>query len=205
MRLGQPGPISAASDLRTTAQSPGNWNGPGPPHRSGMAGDLLSIATWIFLGLVTAVLSGAASATVQLAGFAPLGLTSIATGSALGAALAGLARLCNTWPNRTTLLLTLLFATAAVVTQHVWMYRGYCDQWHRVHDENPAVALFRNESGPKSVGVYLREEATPLRTLMWGVDAILIAATTAGIFATLRAGPVQSPSRVTGNQHIPPA
>ena len=157
-----------------------------------MAGDLLSIATWTFLGLVTAILSGAASASVQLAGFAPLGLTSIATGSALGAALAGLARLCNTWPNRTTLLLTLLFATAAVVTQHVWMYRGYCDQWHRVHEENPAVGLFRNESEPKSVGVYLREEATPVRTLMWGVDAILIAATTAGIFATLRAGPAQS-------------
>ena len=152
----------------------------------------MSIATWTFLGLVTAVLSGAAAASVQLAGFAPLGLTSIATGSALGAALAGLARLCNTWPNRTTLLLTLLFATAAVVTQHVWMYRGYCDQWHRVGDENPAVGLFRNETGPKSVGVYLREEATPVRTLMWGVDAILIAATTAGIFAALRAGPAQS-------------
>ena len=170
-----------------------------------MAGDLLSTATWTFLGLVTAVLSGGASATIQLAGFAPIGLTSVATGSALGAALAGLARPCNTWPNRTTLLLTLLFASTAVVTQHVWMYRGYCDQWHRVHDENPVVSLFRNESGPKLVDVYLLEEATPVRTLMWGLDAVLIAATTAGIFAAFRARPAQSPPRVTGKQPIPPA
>ena len=165
----------------------------------------MSIATWTFLGLVTAVLSGAAAASVQLAGFAPLGLTSIATGSALGAALTGLARLCNTWPNRTTLLLTLLFATAAVVTQHVWMYRGYCDQWHRVHDENPAITLFRNESGPKSIGVYMRAEATPVRTLMWGVDAVLIAATTAGCFVIFRSRLVQPPPLAIGNQRTPSA
>jgi hypothetical protein len=170
-----------------------------------MEGDLLSIATWAFLGLVAAILSGALSASIQLAGFAPIGLTSVATGSALGTVLAGLAHLCHTWPNRTTLLLTLLFAAAAVVTQHVWMYRGYCDQWHRVYDEKPAVALFRDESGPKSIGVYLLEEATPVRTLMWGVDAVLIAATTAGFFAICRSRSGQSPPLVTGNQRIPPA
>lgn len=158
----------------------------------------------MLIGFVTAILSGVIWATIQLAGFAPIGLTSVATGVTLGAALAGLARLCNIWPNRTTLLLTLLIATAAVATQHVWMYRGYCDRWHRVQSENPAVALFRNESGPRSVGVYFLEEATPVRTLMWGVDAALIAATTAGIFSTFRAGPASSPSRANENQHVPP-
>lgn len=170
-----------------------------------MAGVLLSIATWTFLGLAAAIFSGAVSASIQLAGFAPIGLTSVATGSVLGVGLAGLAYLCHTQPNRTTLLLTFLFATAAVVTQHVWMYRGYCDQWHRVHDENPAITLFRNESGPKSIGVYMRAEATPVRTLMWGVDAVLIAATTAGCFVIFRSRLVQPPPLAIGNQRTPSA
>ena len=169
-----------------------------------MAGVLLSVAIWTFLGLAAATLSGAVSASIQLAGFAPIGLTSVATGFVLGVSLAGLAYLCHTPPNRIMLLLTFLFATAAVVTQHVSMYRGYCDQWHRVHDENPALTLFRNESAPESIGVYMRAEASPARTLIWGFDAVLIAATTAGCFVIFRLRPVQ-PSLEIGNQRTPSA
>ena len=170
-----------------------------------MAGVLLSVATWTFLGLAAAILSGVISASIQLAGFAPIGLTSVATGFVLGVSLAGLAYLCQAPPNRTMLLLTFLFATAAVVTQHLSMYRGYCDQWHRVHDENPAITLFRNESAPKSIGVYMWAEATPMRTLIWGFDAVLISATTAGFFVIFRLRPAQPSRLAIGNQRTPSA
>jgi hypothetical protein len=143
------------------------------------------MATWLLLAMGAAVLVGIVSATVQVAGIAPLGIVSLLTGVVLGSVLAGIGRLANLRLRRLTLLIVVCVSLVAVAAEHAWFYRHYRLQWHRVRVDTPAVALFRPEEGPKSPLKYLAGEATPRQTVYWIVDALLLAAAATGAVAVL--------------------
>jgi hypothetical protein len=65
-----------------------------------------------------------------------------------------------------------------LAAEHVWIYRDYRQQWHRVRTEHPELALFRDEKAPIPPADYLAGEISAGRALYWLADgALLIAAT----------------------------
>lgn len=140
-----------------------------------------SFIAWLLLGAVAGVLVGMASASIQTAGLAPVGITSLVTGAVLGSLLVVIARLGHLTKSRIVIAGALACCLAAVVAEHSWFYQHYRQQWHRVHEESPAAAIFRGESQPQSLAAYLAEEGTVSRYALWLVDAALLIATGVGI------------------------
>lgn len=136
---------------------------------------------WLTLVAGCAVLVGIASASVQAAGVAPIGIASCVTGAALGAALLAIATLCD-WPTmKISIGLVIVATLLLVVAEHGWLYRDYRQQWERVRLENPGLAMFQAETNPLPIHHYLWREASPAKAAFWLLDALLIAATAVGI------------------------
>jgi len=148
-------------------------------------GLLVSLA-FLFGGVLAAIGIGVLAATINRTGWAPVGIFSLGVGIVVGVAATALARwLGVACPTRLTVA-TLVMALVAVVAQHAWLYRDYCQQWRAVRDREPALALFRPETTPMSPGEYFAAEFSPARLAFWAADLALVAAAAIGTVLTLR-------------------
>jgi hypothetical protein len=133
------------------------------------------------LGVVAAVAIGIAAGAVSRTGWAPVGIFSLGVGLAVGAAATILAKLCGVDCRTRLVVGTLVLALVATAAQHAWLYREYRLQWNAARDREPALALFSEESAPKSPGDYLAAEVAAGRPNWWFVDALLVAAGAVGV------------------------
>jgi hypothetical protein len=128
-----------------------------------------------FLGCTAAATAiGWLSALIDLGGWAPVGLLSLAVGVGLGLCVAKLATVFEVTCRRRLVAGTLLFALVTVFSEHAWLYRDFRRQWQAERDANPQVAMFRSTE-PWSPAEYFQREASPTRTALWCLDAALIA------------------------------
>jgi hypothetical protein len=145
---------------------------------------LSPILIWYVVGAVAAVAIGWAAAAVHASGNAPIGLTSVAVGVALGAVLAVLAASQRLAGTRPLIVGALLLAIVTVMAEHAWLYFDFRRQWHESRAMSAQVAMFRDES-PPSAREYFARELTPRRTGLWIFDAVIVTASTVG-FVFLR-------------------
>ncbi len=153
--------------------------------------------TWYVAGAVAAVTVGYVAAAVNGAGWAPVGLASLGVGVVLGLALAALAAVTRTYGRRQLVVGAAVLALTTVVATHIWLYRGFCDNWHAVRDQSPQLAMFRPET-PWTPSEYLAHELSAGRATLWAVDAVLVVAAAVGTVAVWRrhamaAGAEQAP------------
>ena len=153
------------------------------------------LGSWLALGIGSAMLLGIIAARLQLAGVAPIGVFSLATGAVLGAVLLSLAYACGMAEQKKLLAWVGVLALGAIAAEHGWLYRDYCRQWHEVRQQQPQLTLFRSEPAPKSILSYLADEASLPRIFLWLGDAALLTAAAVSIVAVGRprtAGDTQS-------------
>ena len=141
------------------------------------------VAAWLVLSLCAAGAIGVAAGRAQAAGFAPLLIGPLISGVLLGTALAVGARFCGLVRRRWLLVASGALALVTSCTVHGVLYRQYCDAWHRVRQEAPALDLFKPEEGPASPVPYLVEQAGGGRILLWLFDGGLILTATLVIVA----------------------
>lgn len=144
-----------------------------------------SLLLWCASGFVAAIVVGWLAAWIYSHGPAPVGITSIVIGIALGAALGALAINLRVVARPTVVRATILLALIAVLAQHGWLYREFRRQWQTARDQSPQIAMFREKS-PWSPREYFIREATPQRVALWCADAVLIAAPATGTLWMLR-------------------
>lgn len=135
---------------------------------------MLVLSTWYVLMTGCAVAVGLASATVQAAGVAPLGVSSVVAGAVLGASILATMHFCGVRRAPQLKLTTIGLAVLAVVAAHLGLYGNYRREWHRLNAEQPAVAMFRSEEAPMAFGHYLAEEASPWQIVHWLGDLALV-------------------------------
>jgi hypothetical protein len=137
---------------------------------------------WYVGGLLGALGISWIASTLHSAGFAPIGLVSIAVGLALGTALSLLAamlRIAGRWHLITG---TLFLALVTALAQHAWLYVDFRRQWQEARAKSPEVAMFRPET-PWSPSQYFARELTIESMALWTLDAALIAASAIGVVA----------------------
>src|SRR5262245_875592 len=98
---------------------------------------------------------------IYLSGYSPLGIVPLAAGVGLGLILAGLAGRFQVALSKQLILLTLLLACIAVLSEHAFIYGDFRQQW-RESRQSPQVAMFRSET-PPSLVEFFSSEATPER------------------------------------------
>lgn len=126
-----------------------------------------------------------ASAALQRAGLAPLLLSSLLIGAALGAVAFGIAWVFDVKNGRLLITGAVMAAVLLVTMQHFALYRFHLNDWDQVTREKPELSLFR-EPPPESLGIYLRQEAADGRAWLWLLDGAIVTATAAGIAVALR-------------------
>jgi hypothetical protein len=147
---------------------------------------LLVSLSFLLSGVVTAAGIGIAAASVSLMGWAPVGIFSLGVGIVVGVAASTLARWLQVDCRRRLTVATLLMALVAVAAEHAWLYRDYRQQWQVVRQREPALALFRPDTEPLSLGKYFAAESSPSQMAFWGIDAALVAAAALGALVVLR-------------------
>jgi hypothetical protein len=135
-------------------------------------------------GLAASVGIGWPVAQLHSHGFAPVILLPLAAGLALGFALRKLARALRI-SHRHAVAGALLFALLAIFAEHTWLYRDFRRQWQAERAANAQVAMFR-PAEPWSPAKYFQHEASPTRTMLWGLDAALLVAGTVIVVALNR-------------------
>jgi hypothetical protein len=128
---------------------------------------------WYVCGLALAAAVGWLAARCHLAGWAPVGILSLAVGIVLGLSVAKLAGVFGVSGRRRLVIGACLIGLAAIFAEHAWLYRDFRRQWREVREANPQVAIFRPET-PWTPSEYLRFEATGPRVALWCVDAVLV-------------------------------
>jgi hypothetical protein len=131
-------------------------------------------ATWYVAGAVAAVIVAWLASLVHESGHAPVGLTSIGVGIALGITLTALATKLNVNCRKRLIVSTLIFAAITVIAEHAWLYLDYRRQWQEERARSAQVAIFAK--APASPRDYFAHELTPQSATLWTTDAILIAA-----------------------------
>ena len=121
---------------------------------------------------------------VHASGHAPIGLTSIGAGIALGVTLTAIAATLRVAGNRRLLISTIVFAIFMVFAEHAWLYLDFRRQWHDESAKSIQVAIFQRE--PSSPAEYFAHELTPQRATLWAVDAVIIVAGAVGTVFALR-------------------
>ena len=132
-------------------------------------------ASFLFVAgaFAIAILLGWLAATLNAAGWAPLGLLPFVVGAILGVLimrLAGALQNIGQWP---LMIAVVGFAIVTVATEHAWLYRDFRRQWYETRAANAQVALFRPES-PWSPIEYVAREFTPTHAMLWSADAVII-------------------------------
>jgi hypothetical protein len=134
---------------------------------------------WYVCGLALAAAVGWLAARCHLAGWAPIGIVSLAVGIAIGLGAVKFASLLGVGGRSRLVIGACLFALVTIFAEHAWLYRDFRRQWREVRDANPRVAIFRPET-PWTPVEYLQFEATGPRVTLWCIDAVLILAGTIG-------------------------
>jgi ABC-type uncharacterized transport system permease subunit len=147
---------------------------------------------WYGAGAVAAIAIAWLAALVHASGHAPLGLISLAVGIALGAVLKQIAATQQVTGRRRLIIGTLLLAIVAVLAEHTWLYLDFRRQWQEAREKSPQVAIFRPES-PWSPREFFLNEATPQRTAVWCIDALIIIASAVGTVLALSKTPNPQP------------
>ena len=147
---------------------------------------------WYGAGTFAAIVIAWLAALVHASGHAPIGLVPLALGSGLGATLIAIAGAQRIAERRRLVIGTMLLAMVAVLAEHTWLYLDFRRQWHAAREKSPQVALFRPES-PWSPREYFKNEATPERTALWCVDAVIIVASAVGTVIALSRTPIPHP------------
>jgi ABC-type uncharacterized transport system permease subunit len=148
------------------------------------------LSNWVGGGWIAAMGVGSVAAMVHLSGHAPLGLVSLGVGVGLGLILGILAARLQITARKHTILLTVLLACVAVISQHAFIYGDFRRQW-RESLRSPQVAMFRSEK-PLSPIQYFSHEVTPERIALWCLDAGIII--TCSVFVVWRMQRRNSPS-----------
>jgi hypothetical protein len=157
-----------------------------------------SVFLWGISGAVSAIVVGWIAARVHASGHAPWGLTSIAIGALLGAALVFLAVRLGVPKLYVLVIGAVLFSICTIVAEHAWLYREFCRQWRDERRTNAAVAMFRDENPPPANEYFRRE----LNVGLWSTDAALI---TAAAVAVVVLGRRQACSFDPASNAQPPA
>src|SRR5262245_44630608 len=129
---------------------------------------------WYSAGAAAAIAIAWLASLIHASGHAPVGLVSLSVGVALGFALAKLTTTLQVTGTRRLIIGTIILAVLTIAAEHTWLYLDFRRQW-RESREKPQVAVFRTET-PWSPSEFFRNEATPERATLWGVDAALIIA-----------------------------
>jgi hypothetical protein len=140
---------------------------------------------WYVAGTIAALAIGWAAAAVHASGNAPLGITSVGVGIALGAVLGMLAASQRLAGVRPLIAGTLLLAIVTVLAEHAWLYLDFRRQWHESRAESSQVAMFRDESPPPP-GKYFARKLTAERAALWIVDAAIVIATATGTVTVMQ-------------------
>jgi len=127
---------------------------------------------WYALGACTSVLIAWIAALVHASGHAPLGLTSLAVGIALGAALIRIAATLRLAGRNRLIFGAVLLALLTIVAEHAWLYLDFRRQWQEAMIARPQAALFRTT--PPSPIQYFSHELTLNTAFLWTIDAVLI-------------------------------
>lgn len=136
-----------------------------------------SLLTWLLAGTLAAIAVGWIAAQIHLSGRAPLGLTSLAVGAALGAALVYLAATLRVAGRPSLLFGTVFLAVVLIVAEHAWLYQDFRGQWRADRQKSAAVAMFRDENPPGPKLYFSREFNGPL----WVFDAVLLVGAAVGV------------------------
>jgi ABC-type uncharacterized transport system permease subunit len=147
---------------------------------------------WYGAGAVAAIAIAWLAALVHASGHAPIGLISLAVGIALGAVLKKIAASQRVTSRRQLIIGTLLLAIVAVLAEHTWLYLDFRRQWQEARDKSPQVAIFRSKS-PWSPKEFFLNEATPQRTAVWCIDALVVIASAVGTVVALSKTPSPEP------------
>jgi hypothetical protein len=147
---------------------------------------------WYGAGSVAAIAIAWLAALVHASGHAPLGLVSLAVGIALGVVLRKIAATQQLNGRRQLIIGTLLLAIVAVLAEHTWLYLDFRRQWQEARQKSPQVAIFRPES-PWSPREFFLNEATPQRTAVWCIDALVTIASAVGTVVALSRNPSPQP------------
>jgi hypothetical protein len=140
---------------------------------------------WYAAGLVAAIALAWLAAMVHASGRAPVGLTSIAIGTMLGAILPAIAATLRVAGRKRLIAGATLLSLVTVLAQHAWLYRDFRRQWHKAWVDSPQVAMFRPEA-PWSPAEYFTRELTIQNALLWTIDAALITASAVGTVYLLK-------------------
>jgi hypothetical protein len=143
---------------------------------------------WYGAGAVAAIAIAWLAALVHASGHAPLGVVSLAVGISLGIVLKKIAVTQRVTCRRRLIIGTLLLAIVAVLAEHTWLYLDFRRQWQEAREKSPQVAIFRSES-PWSPKEFFLNEATPQRTAVWCIDALVIIASSVGTVVVLSKNP----------------
>jgi hypothetical protein len=141
-----------------------------------------------FAGVAAAIGMGWLGATLHLAGRAPIGLTPLGLGVALGLVVGVLAEALPAAPKKRLVGRTLALAFLAAIAQHAWLYEHFRGQWHQARAAAPEIAQFRPQS-PWSPAEYFSRElaAAPGRVAaLWVSDAALLVAGAVGVMLVWR-------------------
>lgn len=158
---------------------------------------------WYAGGVVAAILVGWLAAWIHSHARAPVGITSMGVGMALGAALSAVAVKLRVVARPAVVGGAVVLALITVLAEHGWLYREFRRQWHEARGQSPHVAMFRDQS-PWSARQYFTHEASPRRIALWCVDVALITASAAGTVWWLRRRALgDSASRPTLNPLTP--
>lgn len=129
------------------------------------------------VAIVTGMCVGTASGAIQQTGFAPVGILSLAVGTLLGLVLVGAGGVLNLprprWGG------IALAVAAAVVSQHLWLYRAAMIAREKATRSQPAVELFKPGWTQESILQYFYSQASVTTVSLWLLDACLLGLATA--------------------------
>lgn len=134
--------------------------------------------------LVAGTIFSVVTAGLHAKGWAPIGLTSLALGSLVGLAAFGGAWMFGYGHRRGLVVVAAIAGLFAAGLQHEWLYLVYTNQWRAARVKEPHLALFRPETEPLGFFDYLKQETTPQRAALWGLD-LALTGIAAGVTASL--------------------
>jgi len=142
---------------------------------------ILRFALYVLHGTVCALGIGSVAASLQIRGWAPVGIFPVLSGIVLGFVLFPAALIAGLDSRSRLITTTVAFALMLVAFEHLFLYKGFRQQWRAARENNAQISLFRDEE-PWSPAEYFVREITPMRALLWSLDAVLI---TSGAVATV--------------------
>ena len=143
---------------------------------------------WYGAGAVAAIAIAWLAALVHASGHAPIGLISLVVGVALGAVLGKIAATQRVAGRKRLIIGTILLAIRRRLGRAHLALPRFPPTMARGAEKSPQVAIFRPES-PWSPREFFLNEATPQRTAVWCIDALVIIASAVGTVVVLSRSP----------------